>query len=321
MKTYEETVRSVLEKRDELEKRNAQKKKRLKRTLIPLACCLAAVLAGVGLWRGGVLKGGQLTPPAETAAPGTEPALATDAATDPPMQSGEPAPTEAAVSQGTAAEVPEATEPPAAAATAPAALPETTDAPEGGSYGGDGPVGGMTGYFCIPALPADREIVAVGEKITDEEAAAYFAGHRSSLVSSLSASGVAADDIRISEKGYGHVCYAGLEGERLEARENFRDYLVYNGDALVAIVTLYKENGQLYATPAFGAPWFAEYAAFLRAHRGEEIVYVYASGAELILTPDGGMYSALAGIVPEYYLQGVEDPYRLFYHPSAVFVP
>ena len=173
----------------------------------------------------------------------------------------------------------------------------------------------------VPVLPQNLEIVTTGEKITDEEAAAYFAERKGSLAQSLGASGVAADNIRISEKGYCHVCYSGVEGERLEVRENFRDYLVCNGETLIAIVTLYKENGKFYDTPSFGAPWFGDYAAFLRQHRGEELVYVYAGSAEIILTPDGGMYSPLAGIIPAYYMEGIKDPYHVFYHPGDVYVP
>ena len=179
--------------------------------------------------------------------------------------------------------------------------------------------GGM--YFNIPVLPENREIAVVGERITDGEAAAYFAENGAAIKNALSASGVPTDSIRIAEKGYSHVCYTGEAGERLEARVNFRDYPVYNGETLTAIVTLYKENGTIYNTPACGAAWFADYGAFLAAHRGEELVYVYAGNAEIVLLPDGGMYSPLSGIVPEYYMAGTDDPYALFYCPDAVYVP
>jgi hypothetical protein len=183
----------------------------------------------------------------------------------------------------------------------------------------DGNAGGY-GYFMIPAL-LTREIVTVGEKITDEEAAGYFAEDGGHLTASLWASGVPTENLHISEKGYCHVCYAGVEGEKLEVRENFRDYLVYNGSSLVAIVTLSKENGHLYSTPSLGAAWLDDYSAFLNSHRGEELVYVYAGFAEIILTPSGGMYAPVPSIVPEWYMQGIEDPYHVFYHPGDVYVP
>lgn len=190
--------------------------------------------------------------------------------------------------------------------------------PDGGNYGGES--GGMD--VRIPALPANREIVEVGEQISDEEAAAYFAQNLGSLASSLSASGVEADSLRVSTKGYSHVCYSGVEGERLEARLNFRDYLVYNGEKLVSIVTLYKEDGKLYSTPAFGAPWFDAYDAFLRDRRGQALVYVYAGFAEIILTPDGQICSPLGGGTDaSRYFEGVDDPYSLFFHPAAMYIP
>lgn len=319
MKTYEETVRAVLAGRDERLKQKQRKTTLLKRTAIPLACGTAAILIGIGAFRLGRLPLGAPRLPEQCGAVPTAPAIS-------PAQDGA-AGTEAYApgwsetpSEGRTVQAPEETGTSEGPVTTPAAPPETTKTPDEGNYGG--PSGGQTGHYVrIPVLPQNLEIVAVGERITDEEAAAYFAGRKGALAQTLSACGVPADDIRISEKGYGHVCYAGVEGERLEMRENFRDYLVYNGDTLVAIVTLSKENGRLFDTPAFGAPWFADYAAFLNAHRGEELVYVYAGLAEIILTPDGGMYSALSGIVPEWYLEGVENPYRVFYHPDAVFVP
>ena len=320
MKTYDETYRSVLEKRDEIVKQKERRSKTLKKTLIPLACGFAVILAGAGLWRSGVFQKA-----IETAPTAGMPAPTDREETGLPVGQKEIAPDRQPTNGESASRGQE--EPSSGGVTlvgpedegAPGEAVSEGQRPSGGPE--DGSYGDPGSYSFVPRLPADPEIVAVGEKITDEEAKAYFAERKGSLASALSASGVAADDIRISEKGYSHVCYEGWEGERLEARENFRDYLVYNGDTLIAIVTLYKEDGKLYDTPAFGAPWFGDYDAFLKAHRGEALVYVYAKGAEIIFTPDGGMYSTLAGILPEVYMEGIEDPYHLFYHPSAVYVP
>lgn len=331
MKTYDETIRAVFAGRDEIIKKEQQRNKKLKRTLIPLACGFAVILLGVGIWRSSILQKTPTMLPTEPNVQTTLPAISQDETTGQPSQASEQTPesvpssvaerTEVPASQGYSVPIPSEPTPDTASTTVPAVQPGTTVAPDGENFGG--PSGGEigTGYFAIPLIPFNREIVTTGEKITDEEAAAYFAERKGSLAQSLGASGVAADNIRISEKGYCHACYSGLEGERLEVRENFRDYLVYNGETLVAIVTLYKENGKFYDTPSFGAPWFNDYAAFLREHRGEELVYVYAGLAEIILLPDGGMYSALSGIVPEYYMEGTEDPYHVFYHPSDVYIP
>lgn len=296
-----------------------QKNDAVKRTVIPLTCVCAVALAAAVVWKSGLLT----TPkPVD----GNQPSAA-DTTALPSVSTTEPPATTAPANNGANSGEPtvyEPTEP----ATADAPIGGDATSPDGANNGGLS--GGSCGnYFCVPALPFDpvtgerlTEIITTGEALTDAEAAAYFAQNGAHITTSLAASGVPADNIKISEKGYGHVSYNGVEGERLEWRQNFRDYLVYNGDELVAIVTLVKENGQIYDTPAFGAPWFSTYAQILNEHRGEELVYVYAGFAELILAPDGSAYAPVGpGIQPEIYLEGIDDPYHLFYTPGAVYVP
>ena len=185
--------------------------------------------------------------------------------------------------------------------------------------GGDG-YGGNIGGVRIPALPADRTIRYTGEAITDAEAAAYFR-ENTWLQSALGSSGVDADGLRYAAHGYCHVNYDGTKGKPLEVRRNFRDYLVWNGKGdLIAIVTLTKENGALSATPAFGGPWFGDYNAFLKAHKGEALVFVYAGWMELVLTPDGGVFNPQGTDVSR-YLEGVENPYAIFQCDAASYVP
>ena len=184
----------------------------------------------------------------------------------------------------------------------------------GESYGG--PVGGVR----IPALPRDRTIQYTGEAVTDEEAAAYFK-ENTWLQSALTSSGVDAGGLRFAEHGYCHVSYDGTEGKPLEVRQNFRDYLVWNGRGdLVAIVTLTKENGVLSATPAFGGPWFGDYSAFLQQHRGEALVYVNAGWIELVITPDNRVCNPQGTDVSR-YLEGIENPYEIFRCDAATYTP
>lgn len=182
----------------------------------------------------------------------------------------------------------------------------------GESYGG--PVGGVR----IPALPADRTLqyTYTGEAITDEEAAAYFK-ENTWLQSALASSGEDTDGLHYAEHGYCHVSY---DGGTLEVRQNFRDYLVWNGKGdLIAIVTLTKENGALSATPAFGGPWFGDYNAFLQQHKGEALVFVYAGWMELVLTQDGGIYNPQGTDVREYI--GLEKLYEIFRDGAAAYTP
>lgn len=188
----------------------------------------------------------------------------------------------------------------------------SNDESGGESYGG--PVGG----WMIPALPADRTLqyTYTGEAITDEEAAAYFK-ENTWLQSALALSGENTDGLHYAEHGYCHVSY---DGGTLEVRQNFRDYLVWNGKGdLIAIVTLTKENGALSATPAFGGPWFGDYNAFLQQHKGEALVFVYAGWMELVLTQDGSIYNPQGTDVREYI--GLEKLYEIFRDGAAAYTP
>ena len=193
---------------------------------------------------------------------------------------------------------------------------DNTDVIENDNQNGGENIGG----WYIPGLPGTNEIDLVGEEITEEEAAKYFKENRASIVSSLSASGVAADDIRISEKGYCHINYNGDADKNLEIRRNFRDYLVYNGEKLVAIVTLTKDNGLLSSTPAFGGTWFDDYNEFLNQHKGQELVYLYAGWMEIIIAPDNTCTNPMGLDISE-YLKGIENPYEWFYNEKAIYIP
>lgn len=190
----------------------------------------------------------------------------------------------------------------------------------GSTYGGDIQSGG----WVIPVVPdvtgAKPGVKVVGEKITDAEALAYLQ-ENTWIGSALAASGVQTEDITYSKAGYCHVSYDGAEGKQLEVRENFRDYLAYNESGkLIAIITLTKENGKLSASPAFGGPWFGNYTAFLNAHKGEKLLYVYAGWMEIIITPNN-QYVNPQGTDVSAYFAGVENPYEYFYHEAATYTP
>lgn len=187
--------------------------------------------------------------------------------------------------------------------------------------GDEGNIGsGGDSMWFIPALPFDIEFELTGEKITDGEAQEYFSTNAGSITGSLSASGVDTDSIKISEKGYCHISYSGVEGKGFEIRQNYRDYLVYSSDKLVAIITLFKENGEISATPSFGAKWFDTYNSYLNAHKGEELIYVYASWFEIIIAPDNTYFNPM-GYDASAYFEGVQKPYDVFYHEDAIYVP
>ena len=113
--------------------------------------------------------------------------------------------------------------------------------------------------------------------------------------------------------------FDGQEGKSYEIRQNFRDYLMYNGDELIAIITLVKENGKIYGTPAFGAPWFKDFNETLQKHSGQKLLFVYAASLEVVILPDNSYFC------PTGYEIGVEfgtdDRYQMLYHEKAIYVP
>lgn len=293
MKNYNEIADRVLSRRDEYIKN--QKLKRKKAVVgISVVCSFVIMFFGIGLWQKGLFR-------ADTSS--AKIIEVTDA-----MQGK----TNADIKQNTSSKTEKTSE----IVSELVSENEITEEafPDGGISGGhsDG--------VCIPVLPFDRSIEVTGKEITDEDAKEYFNENKSRIFSTLSASGVSTDSLKISEKGYCHVNFNGAEGKCFELRQNYRDYLVYNGNKLVAIVTLYEDNGQIYDTLSLGAPWFDNYNSFLQNHKGEELVYVYAGWFEMIIAPDNTCYNPMnhdtAG-----YLDGEENPYEIFYHEKAVYVP
>ena len=178
----------------------------------------------------------------------------------------------------------------------------------------------------LPEKSAKEQLERSGEQLTDKQAKAYFKENLPWLQSALSASGVSADDLRVSERGYGHVFFenfanSGKQTPVCAIRQNFRDYPVWNGDELVAIVTLVKENGKIYATPAFGGAWFRDFGAFLNEHKGEKLLFLYFGGqTEFVLTPDGKVRNPQGmELVPDF--GSITQPYAFFYCDEAVYVP
>ena len=167
--------------------------------------------------------------------------------------------------------------------------------------------------------PQSNVIKFVGERLTDEEARLYFEENSAWIRNALGESGVQVNDFRILDKGYPHINYEG-GGKELEVRQNFRDYLAYSGDQLVAIITLVKEDGKLYATPAFGGPWFDSYNELLKAHAGEKLIYLYYGITEVVLLPDGSAVNPMGYSVKQFF-EWVKDPYAWFFNEEVVYVP
>ncbi|MBE6834898.1 MAG: hypothetical protein E7515_01450 [Ruminococcaceae bacterium] len=298
MKSYEEMSESVLERIDVYNKEKEAKKKTAKRVLISLTAVFVLTLVAIGICKSGIIgnyiekSGGDhdktgITLVNEDSDGETVIVNPTDNEnTNDPLQT-----TEVSTSQANQGD---------------------------SSYGGE-QSGGNVGGWNIRALPFDKQIKVIGEELTDEEAAEYFKENTVRFKNELTASGVSADNLVIMPKGYCHVMYDGVEGKSLEIRQNFRDYLAYNGDKLVAIITLTKEDGKLFASPSFGGPWFDDFNAMLQRYKGQELIFIYAGWMEFVVTPDNSYFSPMGTELGLDF--GDIDKFKTFYHPKAVYVP
>lgn len=289
MKSSKEMVNSLYERRDQyIAEQKTKRKSTMKITASVFSLCLVA-LTGFVVWRSGALKS---APIQTNDTPGTVQSTDNDQATNENTFRND-------------------------------GNRETQQTAGGDTPSADGSGNGYNysvGGFMIPFPPKSNNITFKGEKITDEEATAYFSENRVSIVSAFSASGVPADNIKISEHGYCHISYDGTEGKGLEVIQNFRDFLVYNGNRLAAIITLTKENGVISNTSSFGAPWFDNYNEYLKEHTGQKLIYVYASNMEIIIAPDESYVNPMGYEVSE-YLNRVKNPYEWFYNENIVFIP
>lgn len=315
MKSYDEMANDVFRIGDERIAENKKKQKRTVGTLLAVAAVATVVLT---VWRSGVFspalsKEGGISAEQTTSADGflqSESGLVAQTEVD-----GEPI-TDSAVF------VPSTWNDALPTELYGGDTPEVTQ--DGGlneKTGGDAD-GGTYGWWAIPCLPFDLDgLDFTGEAITDDEATKYFNDNREYFISSLSSSGVETGNIRFSEKGYSHVLYEGIEGKKGEVRRNFRDYIIYNGDEIIAIVTMVKEDGVLRDSIAYGAPWFDNYKSMLDKYKGQELVFAYAKMTELVLAPDGTCFNPMGYDMSEHIGGNGVKAYNAFHCPETVFVP
>lgn len=192
-----------------------------------------------------------------------------------------------------------------------------------GLLGRDSPgeAGGIDGKINLRA-----EIRPSGEDcvLTVEEANAFMTERLPAYREELRASGLSIDELRFAPNGYGHI-RTGDSGNELIL--NARDFLLYDGDELVAMVTVIKEPDRISGGLSWGGPWFSEYQAFLEAHKGEALVYLYVGDVDAILTPDGQIFTLLNTGRPGYGIEDAVDPaeqpryYEFFRRDENTYIP
>lgn len=309
MKDYEEMAADVLARIEEYNTAKAEKDRKMKKYGIPAAAFLVLVIAVLGVWKSGITGNRPAT--VNTGSTGNESDLygaggseADDIRTGTYWTNDEDGNGKSGGTSST---------------TEVTGRNQTDDQRE--EYVG---VGGY--WFNIPALPMDENLnfitdfAVTGEEITDEEAQAFFK-ENTWIRNSLEASGVFAENLKIKPHGYCHVYYDGAQGKPFEIRQNFRDYLAYDGDKLISIITLTKENGKLSASPAFGGPWFDSFNTLLQQYKGQEIVFVYAGWMEFFVTPDNKWHYPQGQDLRLEFGAKADELYSIFYHEKAVYVP
>ncbi len=177
-----------------------------------------------------------------------------------------------------------------------------------------------------PQFPSDLSIVLVGEPITNEEAEAFFTENHGFLKEILSSDKSPTDNLQFKTDGFCHISYEGVSGESLTIDQNIRDYFIYNGEDLIARITLFRvdgEDGQIHFTLGKSEDSFAELDLFLKEHRGEDLLFFYARSVEIIMTPDGTVMNP-QGLDPDFlamYFADVENPYNSLYNRLAIYTP
>ena len=190
-----------------------------------------------------------------------------------------------------------------------------TDAAENG-ISGDG-----TGGFTAP-LSQNTGIVLYGADLTDGEGYAYLCENFGSIKSSLSSSGVAVSDMNIYEHGYRHIkCENTQDVTQYSVNSGFRDYLIYNGDTLVSIVTVTKDDdGRIGSSMSFGADeYYRALDTFIKANGSTEMIFLYAGSYEIILTENSEPFCPVCDVSALF--KNISEPFEEFYNKEAVFTP
>lgn len=181
---------------------------------------------------------------------------------------------------------------------------------------GDSEAGGTDGKINVTA---EFEITGLDNVITDEEASVYLDSVTNSISEILKRSGVTINgELEITDKGYSRM-RTGDSGNTMAV--NWRDYLAYDGDRIVAIITLVKDDELgLNHHIAFGGPWFSEYAELLEKHKGEELVYIYIGDVEAFITPENEVVTSMSVDISD-NLEENKEYYEFFKTEYNVYVP
>ena len=153
--------------------------------------------------------------------------------------------------------------------------------------------------------------------VSDSEALEYLESVKEGIIVSLRASGVTFSELDIKEHGYSHI-RTGDKGNTMAL--DWRDYLAYDGDKLVAIIQVTKGENGLRHYYLFGGEWFSYYEGLLEQYRGEELLYLYIGDVEAFITPDNEVISIMDTDISSTLEKG-RDYYKYFKTEYNAYTP
>ena len=164
-----------------------------------------------------------------------------------------------------------------------------------------------------------EELTIIGDeyKFTDNEAVEYLSNAKEAIANDLKVSGINVSRLEIKEKGYSHI-RTGDDGNSIAV--NWRDYLAYDGDKLVAIIQVTKEETGIKHFILFGAQWFSHYNELMQQNSGVELVYIYIGDVEAFITPNNEVIP-LMDVDISSTLEPNKDYYKFFKTQYNVYIP
>lgn len=289
MKTHEEMFESVLKRRDEYE---IKKYKRNKALISAAAgvCSLAIVIFGVTLYsRNNAPSKTQETAPAMNMADGKADGIpetlidvvTVETNTSYADNTNAETVTEVFVVEETTSVITATTKPVKTnTANAETATSKPESADEMKAEAGDRDA----------ALPyiSGINIALKGETITDAELKAYIKKNAEFMVASV-AFDLGKGEYRVCTKGYSPLTVSTKEG--LFINTGFVDCPITKDGKIVAVVTVYKNNGVLYDSVAYGGRGFATIQRAFEENPDEDLVFIYVNEVpEVIITKENKMY-------------------------------
>ncbi len=192
-------------------------------------------------------------------------------------------------------------------------IPLLNAIPDNPSHGGASDGGGAE------KINVSDSLVITGEEfaISDEQVYAHLQLTKGNIMQTLHVSGITVSDLTFTPKGYSPI-HTGDNGNSLAV--DWRTFLAFDGDKLVAIIEVTKDEKGLHTHLAFGGPGFGYYKQLLDTYKGQELVFLYIGDIVAFVTPDNTVVPS-ADLVLSAFIEPDYPYYQYFKTPYNTFVP